>query len=451
MPPDQGQMMETDLILAPLDAGPSACYSRPILEEEEQPLEPLRESIRIVSEEITDRLQIAVLLRAWSKRLQEGTDSDVCVKGVAMTQTRVFGLTADDLQPIVESIARGEAVDAFDITVSDPPLQGHPGYRSEKRHVHLAYRTHSSRRGNVDVFAKQLSEPGAEEAYHYEHLAGAQAPIPRMYGNLRNADGLEVLFLECVEPFTGEAAEFHLDEDKFHELLAAMARFSAIRPSGEYADRLRRDRAQYPGPMRKSWRRTMREFGQCLDAIWRHAMTGSLGESFQRFCSAPDDRSGRLKAFADSLVDPLARMDRGLSLSDFHHHHIGRRRGTGELLFFDLECVEYGPRFRLVAPWLSAENSESVYCCPRDELARHYLDCYMVRSGCRVSLREFLCEIRIVATAGYLSLFGADWWTRDLFPGPTNDTDKVRQRHREKCDQILSGLSGVLDQATRRG
>jgi len=33
----RGQMMETDLILHPLDARPSACYFRPILEEEEQP------------------------------------------------------------------------------------------------------------------------------------------------------------------------------------------------------------------------------------------------------------------------------------------------------------------------------------------------------------------------------------------------------------------------------
>jgi len=37
MPPDQGQMMETDLILAPLDAGPSARYFGLILEEERRP------------------------------------------------------------------------------------------------------------------------------------------------------------------------------------------------------------------------------------------------------------------------------------------------------------------------------------------------------------------------------------------------------------------------------
>ena len=46
-------MMEIDRILHPFDVLPSACYSRPILQEEEQPLEPLRERIRIVSEEIT--------------------------------------------------------------------------------------------------------------------------------------------------------------------------------------------------------------------------------------------------------------------------------------------------------------------------------------------------------------------------------------------------------------
>jgi len=132
--------------------------------------------------------------------------------------------------------------------------------------------------------------------------------------------------------------------------------------------------------------------------------------------------SNRLKAFANSLVKPITQMNTGLSLSDFHPYHTGRRRGTDELLAFDLECVEYGSRFRMVAAWLSASDSEETYCCPRDELAAHYLHHYTLHGGSSVTLEEFLHEIRILGMVGYLSMFGADWWIQRLFDRPKHST-----------------------------
>ena len=106
--------------------------------------------------------------------------------------------------------------------------------------------------------------------------------------------------------------------------LGVAARFNAIQPCAEYADRLpHRDIAQ-----------DLTKAPATLERIWNYGCKGQLGAPLQRLCCGSRDKLPRLQRLSAELVDPITQMEVGLAHNDFYPDSTGwrrelwRRRGT---------------------------------------------------------------------------------------------------------------------------
>lgn len=349
----------------------------------------------------------------------------------------VFGFAKSQLWPIVESIA-GAPVVSFEVTI-EHRVAGRYGDRGDKVIPTFEYKTQCGHFARATVFVKRHCEPGPAEAYHYAYLAEHGAPIPRMYGWLTDQNKREVIFLEHLDVVTDEDPylEFLSDPGRFRQFLSATARFNAIRPSGSYAEQLRR----------QEWGVQLTRAARVLENIWDLARKGELGRGLAEFCSGPRDRLTRLQTLAERLISPVSRMERGLCLYDHRPCDTGWRRETGELLIFDLEFVELLPRFWDMAEWLGAPEEVRRVCCPRTELAGHYLEEYVRSGGSRVAVDEFLEEARILWTVWH---FTDLWWRRDRALGK-GSAHLTKDDNSEYLRENRAALLGQLDLLPRDG
>jgi hypothetical protein len=349
-------------------------------------------------------------------------------------RTAVFGLTREQLWPIVEEIA-GEAVRSLDIAVAHR-VEGHYGYSAEKVVPTFRYTTGSGRSGETIVFAKRFHKPGPQEAHHYAHLAPRGAPVARMYGALTGAEGREIIFLEFLRnaghlhPFDG----FLSDADSFVPFLALAARFNAIQPSQQH-------RALLHVQTVDDLRRWLGNAAEAMGRIWECAPRGELGGVLKDLCGEARGKLPRLRQLATDLVAPVSRMTPGLVHGDFYPDSALRREQTGELVLVDLEGVGLRPRFADVARWLGAPDEIRPRCLPRQELARCYLDAYRRWGGAEVPLPDFLEETRLLALTDELMMLPFSF--RRSVDGKvdwTEDQEEGRRVYREEMYRQLRVL-----------
>jgi hypothetical protein len=176
-------------------------------------------------------------------------------------ETPVFGLTREQLRPIVEEIA-GEPVASFDISIEHEVAVEHYGGRGDKVVPTFTYETRSGRVGRATVFVKRHCNPGPNEALHYEWLTKHSAPIPRIYGVISGPDVHDIIFIEYIDPFVGDEESFLRDSDQFPRFLCTTARFNAIEPCAQYAAELP-CKLQYLGSD---------EWPGLLERVWGHAI-----------------------------------------------------------------------------------------------------------------------------------------------------------------------------------
>ena len=356
--------------------------------------------------------------------------------------TPIFGLTKEQLWPIVEEIA-AEQVVSFDVGI-ERSVRGPYGAGGEKLVPTFSYVTRGGERGEAIAFAKRHYEefPGPGEAYHYLHLAHQDVAIPRMYGALRDDEGREILFLEYVDVITETREGFVADADQFSSFLAVLAHFNAIRPSSEYADLLRSGMAMWPEP----WEARVADAPALLDRIWERADAGELGGALQRTCSSASGALDRLRRLAEQLLDSVKQMEVGLVHNDLGLEHVGRRRQTGDLLLFDLEDTGLTPGFYDVACWLGAPDEVEPRCAAREELAQHYLSEYTRRGGVAPPLGAFLEETHTLWMVGVLSML--HWHLHEALDEPWERTrrndEEYRRENRQELHRQLSILLGQL-------
>ena len=317
--------------------------------------------------------------------------------------TNVFGLTKAQLKPIVDSTSLFGPVASFEISVKHKVLPIYYGAKGEKVIPTFIYTTWSGYTGEITIFAKKYNESGPKETYHYLHLMKHNAPIPKFYGDLRDSDNREIIFLEYLKTFNSNDRMFIRDPKKFKQFLALMARFNAIKPSKEYAAVL-----QYKDVGGAISRRVM----SALDSIWKQANYGKLGDDLKLLCSNLNKLT-QLKTFAKELIKPIKQMNRGLCMNDCHPHCTGYRFFTKERLFFDVEFVAFSPRFRDVAIWLGAPDIIQHYCLPRVELAQYYLEQYSRWGGATLETVDFLDEVQALWTSWTFGQLNK-WYTKAL-------------------------------------
>jgi hypothetical protein len=352
--------------------------------------------------------------------------------------TDVFGLTKQQLRPIVEEIA-GEPVASFEVRI-EHEVQGPYGAGAEKLVPTFSYVTRGGGRGEAVVFAKRFYEEltGPREAHHYLHLAQRGAAIPRMYGALRDDQDREILLLEYVDVITTTRERFVGDDQQFPSFLTVLAHLNAIQPSSEYTALLHGGMAMWHEP----WEARVADAPALLHRIWERANAGELGEPLQCTCSSASGALAQLCGLAEQLLESVSHMEVGLVHNDLSLEHVGRRRQTGELLLFDLEDVGLTPRFYDVAGWLGAPDQIESRCAPRDELAQHYLAAYARRGGIAPPLTAFLDEIRALWLVSEFSWL--QWYLHEALEEPYERTRRGDEDYRRESREGLHRQLAIL-------
>ncbi len=350
--------------------------------------------------------------------------------------TVVFGLTKEQLLPILESIVK-ETIVSFDVSIENE-LQGHKGYGGEKLIPTFSYVSRSGSEGEITVFIKverSDDRPSLNrhtpECEHYRHLMEINAPIPVFHEMLKAKDR-SLIFIEYVEatcdihPFTS----YLRDAVAFREFLSLAASINAIEPTDTYRHVLPHfDLTKRIGDVPGT-----------LGQIWEHALSDKLGSDLRDFCVESMGRIATLETLSDGLASRVRLMPEGLCHSDFYPDHTGRRVGTGELLLLDLESMAFAPRFSDVGLWLGAPE-EALPLAHRGELVEHYLREYHRWGKPDIGAEEFMEEARVVWQIRTLGML--DFTLRRALDGVvdwTGDRDEGRQVYRRDLQQSLRGL-----------
>jgi len=347
--------------------------------------------------------------------------------------TPVFGLTKEQLWPIVEGAA-GEPVMSFEISV-EHEVVGHYGYAADKLVPTFSYTALSGRTGRCPVFAKRFHREGSCEADHYAVLAECQAPIPRMYGSLSSPNGREIIFLEYLEPI-GDLYPFQRflsEAGRFEQFLAVAAHLNSVRLPA-------RDAARLPGV--EPVRRLIKAVSE-LAITWHLGREGKLGDNLKTLCTGDQEGLLKLQALARELTEPVGQMPRGLCHNDFYPDSTAWRRQPRELVAVDLESLGFAPRFLDVARWLGAPEEVQPRPCPLDQLVGHYAGEYARRSGHAVSAGQLVEEARQLWTAHSLSFHW--WWRERALDGEVDWTDDVGEGRRVCRDALCTELQALLD------
>lgn len=321
--------------------------------------------------------------------------------------TPIFGLTKEQLRPIVEEIAGG-AVVSFEISLEHEPPEPY-GAAAEKVIPTFHYATPTGRAGRATVFVKRYNRPGPVEAQHYRFLLEHEAPIPRLYGVLVDAQGQETLFIEYLNAGRTARSAAYRGEGLLG-FVALQARFQAIEPS----ERL----ASWIGQNGIGMGDRLAGAEPALEQIWEHSRNGELGEDLQDFCSSSGRPLSQIRRLVRHVVGWCNDMPQALIHSDFSIENTGLRE-TGERLVMDLGSLCIGPRFFDVAGILGVPSERWYRDLSRRELAQRYMDEYARWGGTPPPMDAFLRDMGILWLAGdlrYLALhleraFGRGWGT----------------------------------------
>jgi hypothetical protein len=300
-------------------------------------------------------------------------------RDVSTIHANIFGATEDDLLRFVSSAA-GEPVDSFTIAF-EYQLGPVKGFNADKILPTFYWTGRSGTEGRTIMFVKR-NPPHHREAFHYAHLGKHGAPIPRLYGAIRDEQGRDALFLEYLDALYDEDW-FFSDPERCRRYFSASARFHAIRPDQEYMVELRP----------KDMGQVLREALDALDSAWRACATGELGGALQTLCQ---ERAAALPALKDMAAQCAARakaMPTGLSCCG-PLHQCGWRRDTGELVFADIDGVSIAPRFWDIADEIAGGEAPHGFALSRQELGACYLRELSRHDGGTIALDAFLSEVR---------------------------------------------------------
>lgn len=302
-----------------------------------------------------------------------------------------FRLSQTQLLPILESIV-GEPVTGCTVLPS-PEDQSDDQSEGQKRLVAFLYTTQGGKTAEVSLFVKTCVWKGRSETVHYRHLATKGVPTPRLYGNCRNAEGQEVIFLEPLS-----AVGFRdRSESEWRAMLSLLARFNACPVPPAYAPHL------HP----------FEQVSQIDGGIWitgLHARPSDEEiEAGLKVCGVAAESLPTLKRAAHAVFTRVLAQPQGLLHQDFLPDNFGWRGEREEMVVFDLHKNSLGPRFADVAPYLSApnwsrwgafldergnnDNRENTPCTRREALTQHYLDEYARIGGARVLPVVFHTEV----------------------------------------------------------
>jgi hypothetical protein len=322
----------------------------------------------------------------------------------------MLDLKKEELSPIIENIA-GEAIESFEIgNISTDIKAKFYGVSGDKVIATFNYITQSKRIDKKTVFIKRFYEASEErEVWHYSHLSKLNAPIPICYGNIIQPDKREIIFLEYVNPVPDYRPynEFLMDKKELSDFIKVSAQFDAIIAPDEYAETL-----GYSSPHELYDESVL----CCIDRfnrLWEDADSGKLGDDLQKICT--DRAFNQISKLAEQIAEIKFLPSKHLVHDCYEPCHTGWRIKTGEMLIFDLQGIELGPRFSNGGILIGQPDEIQGRCYTRQELAEIYLKEYAKYGDENVSIDQFLIETRNIWLCEAIWLL--DLWRRQILEG----------------------------------
>lgn len=292
-----------------------------------------------------------------------------------------FALDEAQILPLLESVL-GSPLVGFTVALPDTENP----YGSDKRLIDFRCVLRNGEAVDKTVFVKKCVWKGKSESVHYRYLAAEGVPVPRLYGAVRNASGVEVVFLE---PVTGTGFDEH-SEAEWREMLSLLAQFNACRVTPEYALHL------HP----------YEQVGQADKNFWITGLNARPSaeeiETGLRACGAGESELPELTQAARLVFAEVEAQPVGLLHQDFFPNNFGWRGAREEMVVFDLHKNSVGPRFADVALYLGLpdwsgrkaflDGSADVIPTRRETLTQHYLEEYARFGGAQVSTEVFRTE-----------------------------------------------------------
>lgn len=292
-----------------------------------------------------------------------------------------FALDEAQVLPLLES-AIGSPLVGFTVPVPDTENP----YGSDKQLIDFRCVSLNGEAVDKTVFVKKCVWKEKSESVHYRYLAAEGVPMPRLYGAVRNASGVEVIFLE---PVTGTGFDEY-SETEWREMLSLLAQFNACRVTPKYALHL------HP----------YEQVGQINANFWVTSLSAYLSdgqiEAGLRASGVSESELPKLMRAVRRVFAEVEAQPRGLLHQDFLPDNLGWRGAREEMVVFDLHKNSVGPRFADAAPYLGLpdwsgrknflDNSEQETETRRETLTRHYLTEYARLGGEQVSVEVFRAE-----------------------------------------------------------
>jgi hypothetical protein len=349
-------------------------------------------------------------------------------KGVKMTSkdaSIVFSLTNIQLLPAIEA-AVGEAVVNFKTAVTMPDPRG---FMAEKAIIDYCAATVNGKSRAGKIFVKWFHRSTSNEGKHYHFLQHCGAPIPKLYGVLRDPENREILLLEYLD--SSHDAQSLQPQEKLFQFVSLLARFAAVRPAAEYIAWMETF----------DWTSQKRILGaeNTMTQTWQHALCGELGEEFREFCSKHD--LALLQRCARQIAEATLAMPRSVVHGDFSRGNTGRQMIDNELVVLDLELTSWGPRFYDAGGFLGGPAANHQGKELHQHLLEHYLSEYAGAGAEPPALEAFRRELDLLWGAQVLAL--CDFRLERALDGKvfwTDDREEGRKAYQEEFLQVLENF-----------
>jgi len=263
---------------------------------------------------------------------------------------------------------------------------------------------------------------GQPEAVHYANLARLAVPVCTLFGFIAQPENdkneSEALFMEYLEPVG-------LDEnnpDHLSRFLSVKARLHAAQPSPEYREYLRAHDITRLGDDA-----TAEDFAVRIRtlwaSVWEHAGSGRLGAEFAALQQEQPDAPELAGQIARDVYSEVAQMPLCLTCSELAP---GWRRGTDEMVCFDLHTTSIAPRFWDLAHIFGTpegvHDGWQTTWPNRDALAAHYAGEWGRQTGNTLSTAELFARTQTLWVRHALD---QGWWLSRSLSGEDGCRDDM--------------------------
>ncbi|MCC7145337.1 MAG: hypothetical protein IT443_02720 [Phycisphaeraceae bacterium] len=307
---------------------------------------------------------------------------------IQQARALIDSLDSAELSQVLAQAAGQESVMFLDLRI-DERIRGCQGYVCPKFIGDFVYRTTRGQTNVIRLLVKHFKGwGGGGESEYYRWLMRHNAPVPRMWGALRDPAGDEALFLEWL-PYVGYHRSDPADRSEF---LRALAMFNATPFDAPETPRL---------PLHGAAEKVAEILDTCTRLL-AQGRAGNLGDAIEGQCARSEWE--RFPDYVRWIAEQVDHLPVGLVHSDAGTQNVGRREPGGPILLFDLHRICRDCVFTDVARVFT--DMQLLREASWQKSAEHYLRVLRESGGPAVAFETFLDVLRVVGPWNRVGFWG---------------------------------------------